>query len=569
MRIDGSQRIRTPILRCTEHTVELFEPFHCATENAVLGQRFGHISRNHAKILAHDHATGARRFQRENAEHDVRIVMHVGAVHGLLAFRNPPQAEQAENMVDTHRARIGEHAMHHVSIHLVTGLIKGNRVQRRLAPILTLLVEHVWRGADRGTLGETLRIPPHVGTGRVHTHRHVGDDANLHAGVTRRLLGRMQLLGGDPFEPTVEFERVRILRAKLRDLFGITIELTHPIVVAAIEGAPLVVAQAPRGIGFDLIAHFGEILVELSLTLCGKTCFVDDPQRLHLGAPHRFTVQNLRIAVEGFDLLVQCVDLRLVFRRKRGIFRHGFRTNIAEVDETARNRQIRRRLNRWHWLGGMQRVDQHEVGTGLLLGFDEQGLQILIIADSPRTVGTDGIELAHPTPQGAVLHLVKQFDLLRSTDNGCRLRLATHGDFKGVIPFGKVFRKHQVRRAHKSAIDLDRGTATALMLDFAGIRLAIFQRDGSCGNVKRAAMDLYLALLTDNMQHGRRNDSGVAFTLNGGDGLFDRIIVGSVDSKCLEHRHKNIVFDFVVVTAHTDITGGDTHQLRQTNERTG
>ena len=217
----------------------------------------------------------------------------------------------------------------------------------------------------------------------------------------------------------------------------------------------------------------------------------------------------------------------------------------------------------------MQRVDQHEVGTGLLLGFDEQGLQILIIADSPRAAGTDGIELAHPTPQGAFLHLVKQFDLLRSTDNGCRLRLATHGDFKGVIPFGKIFRKHQVRRAHKSAIDLDRGTAAALMLDFAGIRLAIFQRDGSCGNVKRAAMDLDLALLTDNMQHGRRNDSGVALTLNGSDGLFDRIIVGSVDSKCLEHRHKNIVFDFVVVTAHTDITGGDTRQLCQTNERTG
>ena len=217
----------------------------------------------------------------------------------------------------------------------------------------------------------------------------------------------------------------------------------------------------------------------------------------------------------------------------------------------------------------MQRIDQHKIGTGFLLGFDEQGLQILIIADSPRAAGTDGIELAHPSPQGAFLHLVEQFDLLRSTDNGCRLRLAAHGDLKGVISLGKVFRKHQVRCAHKSAIDLDRGTVAALMLDFAGIRLAIFQRDGSFGNVKRAAMNLYLAFLTDNVQHGRRNDSDVTFTLNGGDGLFDCIIVGSVDSKRLEHRHKNIVFDFVVITAHTDITGSDTHQLCQTNERTG
>ena len=92
----------------------------------------------------------------------------------------------------------------------------------------------------------------------------------------------------------------------------------------------------------------------------------------------------------------------------------------------------------------MQRIDQHEVGAGLLLGLDEQGLQILIVADTPGTAGTNGVELAHPAPQGAFLHVVKQLDLFRSADNGCNLRLATNGDFKGVIPSGKICRKHQI-----------------------------------------------------------------------------------------------------------------------------
>ena len=101
-------------------------------------------------------------------------------------------------------------------------------------------------------------------------------------------------------------------------------------------------------------------------------------------------------------------------------------------------------LDRRHRFGGMQRIDQHEVGAGLLLGLDEQGLQILIVADTPGTAGTNGVELAHPAPQGAFLHVVKQLDLFRSADNGCNLRLATNGDFKGVIPLGKICRKHQI-----------------------------------------------------------------------------------------------------------------------------
>ena len=91
--------------------------------------------------------------------------------------------------------------------------------------------------------------------------------------------------------------------------------------------------------------------------------------------------------------------------------------------------------------------------------------------------------------------------------------------------------------AHEAAVDLDHGIAATLELDFAGIRPTVFQHDGSFRNVKRSAVNLNLAFLADNVQHGRRNDTCVAFALNGGDGLLDRPIVGSVDSERLEHRH--------------------------------
>ena len=93
-------------------------------------------------------------------------------------------------MIDTHRTGIGEHVMHHIAVHPETGLFKGDRIKRRLAPVLTLLVEHVRRSANRGTLGESLGIPPHVRTGGMHANGHIRDDADLHTGLAGGLLLR-------------------------------------------------------------------------------------------------------------------------------------------------------------------------------------------------------------------------------------------------------------------------------------------------------------------------------------------------------------------------------------------
>ncbi len=338
VRVDGGQRIRTPILRRTEHAVHLFEPFHRATEDAVPGQRFGNVRRHHAEVLAHHDAAGAGSLHREDAEHDFGIVMHVGAIHGLPAFRNPPQAEQSEDVVDAHGPRIGEHAMDHVAVRLVAGTLQLDGVQRRLAPVLPLLVEHVRRRADRGALGETLGVPPYVRSRGMHADGHVRDDADLHAGGAGRALRGMQLLVGDPFQPTIEFERIRILRAQLLDFRGITVVFAFPIIRIVLRRAPLVVAQAPCGVRLDLPAARIKVLVEPRLTVRSATGFEDDPQRLDLRVPHRVTVDAARIAVQRGDLVMQRVDPGAVVHRQQHVFRQGLGTDVREVDEAAGNR---------------------------------------------------------------------------------------------------------------------------------------------------------------------------------------------------------------------------------------
>ena len=148
----------------------------------------------------------------------------------------------------------------------------------------------------------------------------------------------------------------------------------------------------------------------------------------------------------------------------------------------------------------MHRVDKHEVGAGLLFGLDQHGLQIFEVSHAPGSLGTDGVQLAHPPPQGAVLHIIEQFDFLRSADNGCSLRFASDSDLEGVIAFGQIGGQDEIRREEEAA-------------------------------------HLHLAFLAHDMQHGGSHHASFAFGLDGCDGLVDRLIVGSVNTKRLEHRH--------------------------------
>ena len=371
----------------------------------------------------------------------------------------------------------------------------------------------------------------------MHADGHIRDDADLHTGLAGGLLRRVQLIGGDPLKPAVELKGVRELLTQLRDFFGITVVFAHPIIGVVGGSAPLVVAQAPGGVGFDLVSAFGEVTVEFGLASLGSAGLVDDPQRMLLDAPHGVAIDQPRVVIQRFDLLVQRIDLGPVLVGQREIFRHGLRTDVAEIDETAGNRQIRRWRQRRHRLRGVHRVDKHEVGAGLLFSLDQHGLQIFEVSHAPGSLGTDGVQLAHPPPQGAVLHIIEQFDFLRSADNGCSLRFASDSDLEGVIAFGQIGGQDEIRHEEEAAINLMGDFLTALMGDFARELLAVFQRDGGFRHIEHAAVHLHLAFLAHDMQHGGSHHASFAFGLDGCDGLVDRLIVGSVNTKRPKHRH--------------------------------
>ena len=115
----------------------------------MIGQNAAHVIRYGAQILANHHASGARGLDGQYSQHRLVVVRHVCAVAGTEPLRNPPQAEQAQHMVDAHRARVLVHRMHHLAVHLVAGGLQVARVERWLAPILALLVIEVRRAADR------------------------------------------------------------------------------------------------------------------------------------------------------------------------------------------------------------------------------------------------------------------------------------------------------------------------------------------------------------------------------------------------------------------------------------
>ena len=347
------------------------------------GQGIGHIIGHHAQILTDHHAVGAGRLDGQNAEHDVGIVMHIGTIRCRMILRNPPQTEQTKDMVDAHGTGTGEHTMHHVAVGLVASGFQIKRAERRLAPILALLVEHIRRSANRSALGEPLRIPPHIRAEGMHTDRHIRHDADFHAGILGRLLRSGKLIGRHPFEPAVEVERIGELTLQISNLLRIPAEGLFPIVALRRGRTPLVITQAPRGIGFEVGTEIRLELVECGLTLGSATGLEDNPQSMHLAAPHGVTVNDLGIAVQRLHIGVQSIHFILGIGRQCGVFRYRLRANIREIDQTTAHRKIRRRRKRRHRFGGVQRIDQHKISAGLPLGVDQYGLQILVIADTP------------------------------------------------------------------------------------------------------------------------------------------------------------------------------------------
>ncbi len=99
--------------------------------------------------------------------------------------------------------------------------------------------------------------------------------------------------------------------------------------------------------------------------------------------------------------------------------------------------------------------------------------------------------------------------------------------------------------------------------------LAVFQRDGLAEGTSKCRCSPAPGPRYHDMQHGGSHHARFAVRTMHRMAMSSAPLAGSVNTQRCQHRHQNVIVYLVVVMAHTQITGGDTDQLRQRNERTG
>ena len=193
------------------------EPQDAGAEDAAVGEHLLHPRLDGAEVLADDERAGAMGLEHQDAEH--RVVVEADERAGVRreVLRHPPQAEQAEHVVDAEAAGMGEHRAQHVAVRHEGRLGEGVRAPRRLAPVLPHLVVHVRRGADADAGSEHVLQRPGVRALGVDPDGEVVHDADRHAGRASRALRHGHLLVDEPLHPHVEVDEGGVLLAERRD----------------------------------------------------------------------------------------------------------------------------------------------------------------------------------------------------------------------------------------------------------------------------------------------------------------------------------------------------------------
>ena len=159
------------------------EPEDRGAEDAAGAQEVAGLRRDHAEVLPDDDGAGPVRLEGEHADQRLVVVADVGALVGRAAGGDPPEPEQADDVVDPDPAGVPEHGADQVAERLVAELGEPVRPPRRLAPVLAELVVGVRRRADLDALRVDVLQPPRVGAAGVHADREVVHDAEPHPGA--------------------------------------------------------------------------------------------------------------------------------------------------------------------------------------------------------------------------------------------------------------------------------------------------------------------------------------------------------------------------------------------------
>ena len=183
---------------------------------------------------------------------------------------------------------------------------------------------------------------------------------------------------------------------------------------------------------------------------------VDDPQGGALRGPARVAVDRVLRRQPGRQLPDELVDRVPLVLGQRGVLGDPLDAEVDRVEEPARAGQVRRGLQRRQRLGGVQRVDQDEVGTQLAGRPDSEVGEVGEVAEAPAAAGADAVELGRETP------LALPVGPLGEAEPGGRHDQVGAGHGVAAAGLEQVVAERQVGR-HR-----ERRLADAAALDLAG-----------------------------------------------------------------------------------------------------
>src|SRR5664280_1756152 len=378
----------------------LLEPQDRRAEDAALAQIVSDPGLNHTEVLANHQRARPLRLEHQDADQGLVVVADVGALTGGQALRNPPQPEEADDMVDPDAASMAQDSAQHVSIRGVAELLQPVWPPRWLAPVLAKLVVLVWRGTNRDLTREGISKPPGISAFRMDTDREVMDDPDRHPGFLGLPLHRTELLINDPLQPAIELHLVAdLITDCLHGRAAWVLQVRGPVT----PRQPFLLGQrTPRSEVEQTLAFAVAESGEGPLPTRRPRLVENGAQGRRLGRPDRVTVDRVRRVQRPRIICVPLQQLPLC-RGHVAHLRDVLDPDVDRVEEAPRRGQIGRGLDRGYRLARMQRVHQDEVRAQVGRGPSHHVAEISEVPQTPGLTGPYRVQLAQQAPRPSLL----------------------------------------------------------------------------------------------------------------------------------------------------------------------
>ena len=377
----AGEHLAAPAVRVADPGSVRLEPEDDRAEDPAVGEHIGDPRLHRAEVLAHDHRTRTLRLQAQDAEHRVEVEPHEGARVCRHPPRHPPQAEQAEHVVDAQAPGIAQHRAQHVAVRHEAGLGERIGAPRRLRPVLAHLVVHVGRRTDAHAAGEDIVQCPRVGALRVHADREVVHDPDRHAGLASGGLHGRELLVELPLHPHVELDQRCVLGAEPRDARRLrSRHIGGPRIGRTAEH---IAHRAPDREVAQAGALAAAESLELGITLRGAADAEHHLERATLRLPDRIAIEQRRRCIALAHREGEPVDAIARLGGQQTVLRNVLDAQIDGIREPPGDGKVRGRGHRRRWRRRMERIDEHEPGAELAAAPARQLRAVAEVAQAP------------------------------------------------------------------------------------------------------------------------------------------------------------------------------------------